>query len=264
MRSFRATELNHGFTLVELLVSITIVGMLAGFANAGLQKVISASHQAVEISAGRNMGQALLMYAQENNGTILTGYLSPQDPSLGQTLNDRGQLLSPSHAAQRYPWRLLPYMNNQVRGGVWVNKLKSQIPDTDPYRDYMVSLVPSLGMNNLYVGGDTRNIQLPGRCITRINRAFSPSSLIVFCSARYEDPNYGKVEGYFEVRPPTAATFSENSSPSATGWVHPRYQGKAVTVTLAGTVELLSYEQLKDMRRWCDEAARQDNPNWTP
>ena len=84
---------------MELLVSITIVGMLAGLANAGLQKVISASHQAVEISAGRNMGQALLLHAQENNGSILTGYLSPQDSSLGQTLNDRGQPLSPSHAA---------------------------------------------------------------------------------------------------------------------------------------------------------------------
>lgn len=248
---------SHGFTLIELLVTVAIIGLLAGLGNAAYQKASSASRQGVEISAARNLGQALLLYSQDNDGVILPGYLDPRDPRVAEVRNEKGQPISPPHAAQRYPWRLLPYMNNQVRGGIWVNKLASQIPDSDPYRDYLVSLVPTLGMNMAYVGGDTRNIQAPGRCMTRMSRVAQPSKLIAFASGQYEDPNYGKLDGYFEVRPPTG-----NSSTGA--GLSTRYNDKAVAVMLDGHAELLGIGELKDMRRWCNEAALQDNPNWRP
>ena len=242
---------------MELLVSIAIVGLLAGLGNAAYQKAASSSRQGVEMSAAKNLGQALQLYIQDNDGSILPGYLDPRDPRVANARNEKDQPISPSHAAQRYPWRLLPYMNYQVRGGIWVNKLASQIPESDPYRDYMVSLVPTLGMNMTYVGGDSRNIQLPGRCATRINRVTHPAGLIAFASAQYEDPNYGKLDGYFEVKPPTG------SSSTGAG-LAPRYSGKAVVVTLDGHAEALTQDQLQDMRRWCDEAAVQNNPNWAP
>ena len=246
------------FTVVELLVCITVVSLLAGLANAGYQRVTSASRQSLEIAAGKSLGIALQLYAQENGGVILPGYLDARDPRVAETRNEKGLALSPSHAAQRYTWRLLPYMDYKVRGGVWVNKLASQIPESEPFRDYYVSLVPSLGMNMAYVGGDTRNIQSPGRCVTRLNRASSPSTLIAFASAGgYEDPKYGNLEGYFEVRPPSGGS-SEGPGLST------RYNGKAVAVMLDGHVEALDLEQLKDMRRWCDEAAVQNNPNRSP
>ncbi|NDA10472.1 MAG: type II secretion system protein [Verrucomicrobia bacterium] len=248
---------SHGFTLVELLVTVAIIGLLAGLGNAAYQKASSASRQGVEISAARNLGQALQVYSQDNDGLILPGYLDPRDARVADARNDKGQAISPTHAAQRYPWRLLPYMNYQVRGGIWVNKLASQIPDSDPYRDYLVSLVPTLGMNITYVGGDVRNIQAPGRCVTRMNRVAQPSRLIGFASAQYEDPSYGKLDGYFEVRPPTSGS-------SSGAGLSTRYGGKTVAVMLDGHAEVLSLEQLKDMRRWCNEAAIQDNPNWTP
>ena len=248
---------SRGFTLIELLVTVAIIGLLAGLGNAAYQKATSASRQGVEISAARNLGQALLLYSQDNDGIILPGYLDPRDPRLAEVRNDKGQPLSPPHAAQRYPWRLLPYMNYQVRGGVWVNKLASQIPDSDPYRDYLVSLVPTLGMYMAYVGCDMRNIQAPGRCMTRMNRVAQPSKLIAFASGQYEDANYGKLDGYFEVRPPTGDS-------SSVAGLSTRYGGKAVAVMLDGHAEILNLEQLKDMRRWCNEAALQDNPNWRP
>jgi len=248
---------SSAFTLVELLVTLAIVGLLAGLGNAAYQKASSSSRQTVEMSAARNLGQALQNYIQDNDGSILPGYLDPRDSRVADAKNDKGQFIYPTHAAQRYPWRLLPYMNYQIRGGVWVNKLASQIPDSDPYRDYLVSLVPTLGMNMTYVGGDSRNIQLPGRCATRINRVTHPAGLIAFASGQYEDPNYGKLDGYFEVKPPSAS--SSSSAGLAT-----RYNGKAVAVMLDGHAEALTLEELKDMRRWCDEAAAQNNPNWTP
>ena len=33
---------------------------------------------------------------------------------------------------------------------------------------------------------------------------------------------------------------------------------------LDGSVSLLNFSELRDMRRWANEAARQDNPNWRP
>ena len=257
MRSFPTTELNHGFTLVELLVCIAIIGLLAGLGNAGYQKSTSSSRLCVEMSAAKNLGQALQLYIQDNDGFILPGYLDKDDSRVKEARNDKNQPISPPRAAQRFPWRLLPYMNYQVRGGIWVNKLASQIPDSAPYRDYFVSLVPTLGMNTTYVGGTMQNIQAPGRCATRINRVTHPALLIAFASGQYEDPDYGKLDGYFEVRPPSG-NFSSGAGLAT------RYNGKAVAVMLDGHAEALTLDQLKDMRRWCDEAARQDNPNWTP
>lgn len=249
---------NPGFSLVELLVCIAIIGLLGGLANAGYQRAVSASRQGAEVTAARNLGLALQLYAQENEGAVLPGYLDARDPRLAGIRNNKGEPLSPSHAAQRYTWRLLPYMNYQIRGGTWVNKLASQIPSSEPFYDYYVSLVPSLGMNTTYVGGDARNTQPSGRCVTRLNRASSPSTLIAFASAGgYEDPKYGKLDGYFEVRPPMGGSSDEAG-------LSMRFNGKAVAVMLDGHVELLDQGQLKDMRRWCDEAAVRNNPNWTP
>ena len=136
-------KMSHAFTLVELLVTVAIIGLLAGLGNAAYQKASSSSRQGVEMSAAKNLGQALQLYIQDNDGSILPGYLDPRDSRVSDARNDKNQPISPSHAAQRYPWRLLPYMNYQVRGGIWVNKLASQIPDSDPYRDYLCLLYTS-------------------------------------------------------------------------------------------------------------------------
>lgn len=93
--------------------------------------------------------------------------------------------------------------------------------------------------------------------MTRMSRVAQPSKLIAFASGQYQDPNYGELDGYFEVRPPAIGS-------SSGAGLSTRYNGKAVAVMLDGHAELLGMEELRDMRRWCNEAALQDNPNWRP
>ncbi len=110
----------------------------------------------------------------------------------------------------------------------------------------------------------------------------------------FSSTNYGRnpmaggstsktVPGYWEVLPPRGGyptnTSAGAASPSSDAWVssnnykpkvhnnprdwgmvHARHKGKAVTAQIDGHVELQSLEQLRDMRKWANEA---DRPDWT-
>ena len=62
-------KMSRAFTLVELLVTVAIIGLLAGLGNAAYQKASSYSRQGVEMSAAKNLGQALQLYIQDNDIT---------------------------------------------------------------------------------------------------------------------------------------------------------------------------------------------------
>lgn len=55
-------------------------------------------------------------------------------------------------------------------------------------------------------------------------------------------------------------TFSNNLNPLSWGNIHPRHSGKAVSAQADGHVEMLKLEDLRDMRRWANQA---NKPNWT-
>lgn len=59
-----------GFTLVELLVVIAIISALAGLIFAGVQRAREKGRQTVCMSNLRQLGQAFLMYAQDNEGFL--------------------------------------------------------------------------------------------------------------------------------------------------------------------------------------------------
>lgn len=79
-----------GFTLIELLVVIAIINILAGMLLPSLTRAREQGRRAVCLSNLRNIGQALTMYASENDG-----FFPPEDSSPTEA-NDL-DLLYPSY-----------------------------------------------------------------------------------------------------------------------------------------------------------------------
>ena len=259
------------FTLVELLVVIAVLGLLAGLATPVLGRARKAGEQAAETSAAKNLITAYLASAQDQNGVLLQGYDEDGEANFANGTSFQAG----SSEATRWPWRLAPYLNYQMEGSVLVNERASSVDPLNPNHSYLVSASPSLGMNSYFVGGHENgqpayNYATNGVCITRLAQAEKPSWLIVFASARGLDPSRGKnVDGYYFVTAPNSSprwpsAYNPNSSARAFGQMRLSYGNKAVTAQLDGSVSLLSFEELKDMRRWANGAAVANNPNWNP
>lgn len=256
-----------GFTLVELLVVIGIIAILLAVSLAGYGMAIKEAHKAQEIAAARNLVNAYVS-GIDSNGDLLPGY----DRTINSLPGPGGVNLS-GPAAQRYPWRLGQYLNNDTVGNVMVGQVAQQIDTTDTY---MVSLYPAFGMNYIFVGGDIQSdgsMTYPGECITRLANS---APVLVFASACGQgDPTGGSgtgstIHGYCILTPPnltgpmwSGAEWTPNSSPSDYGNVDFRYNGKAICAFLDGSVQMLTPDQLRDMRYWCRGAVKTGNPNYT-
>ncbi len=254
---------DKGFTLVELMVSVAIVAALALAGTAGFQRVRENARCVTEISAARNLIAAYLGHAADNGGQVLAGYQT--DPAA--TNLDGEELHFPLNA--RYPWRLAPNVP-KIEGVMLYNGHEKALGAPD--RDYLVSVRPNMGLSATLVGGhfgsgsplvpSQRMIDAVGRFyLSHLNDSASPEKLVVFASARSSDGG-----GYYEVRPPnllsrvwSSMRFSEKSAPSDHGFVDFRWGGKAAVACLAGNVELLDEESLRDMRRWSVQADRSND-----
>jgi len=251
-----------GFTLIELLVMIAIIATLGTLGVACMQNAREKSRMVVEVNAARNLINGYIGYSSENNGRLLTGYQT--DPTV---TNLEGEPLRfPMNA--RYPWRLAPSVS-KIEGVILFNGTESALKDKEN-GDYMVSASPNLGLNATLVGGHfgsasplnptPRIVGAYGKFyVSSLAEVEDPSNLIVFSSARGSIGN----PGYFEIRPPnltsrvwTNVKFEDAPSAASYGFVDLRWGGKAVTAMLGGNVELLNEEQLRDMRRWSNQAAR--------
>ena len=251
----------RGFTVVELLVAVAITVVLAGLGFAGYRSARDKARAAVEVNAARNLMAAYLGHAADHSGRLLGGYET--DP--GAT-NLRGETLHfPINA--RYPWRLAPYAP-KVDGVLLFNGNERHLEHENS--DYLVSVHPNLGINAVFVGGhhgsgsplrpSERLVEAVGKYyVSRTSEAVNASELIVFASARADRDTVGN----FEVRAPnllspdwSGEAWSESAAASDHGFVDLRWNRKAVTAQLDGSVRMLDESQLRDMRRWSNQAAR--------
>ncbi|RYD25464.1 MAG: type II secretion system protein [Verrucomicrobiaceae bacterium] len=257
-----------GFTLVEILVTIVIIAVLGSVGMAGFTRAREKSKGVVELGAARNLIAGYLIHASDHNGQLLAGYkIDPEATNLD------GKLLhNPLNA--RYPFRLAPSLP-QIRGTMFYNGNEALLDKQDG--EYNSSLRPNMGINGNLVGGffggdslldpsSPRLVKAYGNFyVSNLSGADDPAKLIVFASARKSNTE----TGYFQVRPPqmtgkvwSSGKYSKDGQATDHGYVDFRWDGKAVVAMLAGNVEMLDEDQLRDMRRWSNQASMANDPNY--
>ncbi|MFA6043939.1 MAG: type II secretion system protein [Phycisphaerales bacterium] len=283
----RRCPLRNAFTLIELLVVIAIIGVLVAVLVPSLGKAKNAARMTRELAGARQLMTAFSTYANDFRGQILPGYASRTWVDGDMIVNDESGERLMNEEAQRYPWRLAPYLNYDFRGLYQDDKVLAELrSQEDSYSssgvtyEYVVSLYPSFGMNIAFVGGSDRHSEFTpafqsvfGKVyLDRIDQATRPSEVLAFASARGDSqpalPFVGPPQGFFRLEPPRFAgpvqwgsSYDDKAaSPGLnSGFVSLRWGGKAVVAAMDSHATLEGWESLSDMRRWADRATR---PDW--
>lgn len=286
MNETRRAKDFSAFTLLELLVSVGIVGCLAALVSLGFQSVNRKSRMAEDIAAARRIVQAYLTATADNNGILPKGRYADDEvvdvatPDGSSVLQKSGQRV----VLQRYPWHLAPYLDWNVEKTylTWANRKEfrknqgamaamPRLAESQYY--YALSLAPAFGQNAYGVGGYEK--AGGAEVATRIASVPRPSQLIAFLSSR--DNTMG---GYFYVVPPLSSQnqyFMDGSTSSVEvkwssgeyraenassfGFVAMNHSGRAVAAFLDGHVGLLDLAALRDARHWSRIAQENDDPH---
>ncbi len=264
----------NGFTLLELLASVAIIGILSAIVFAVNTNVSKRAKMINEIGAAKNVSAAYQLYSVDHDGQYMPGLDRTQ-----KSITFRDRKISFMEAPHRYPYRLAPYLNYEFEGAIFVNGNQEQIIDkanasTGGLYDYMVSLWPALGMNMFFVGGEVYGdgsmlADQIDEVVTSHFQATEP--IIAFASAGIgANPEMDlddDILGYHLIRAPYTwdrYDWSEKLSPALFGNVAARHDGKAVCAFTDGSVQTLTIEELSDMRLWSNRAALTENPSYHP
>lgn len=257
----------RGFSLIELLAALAVIGLLAALVAGSLARARDAARQTREVAAARSVMLGYLVVPEERDGRLLPGRIP--EAAVDETGLDLGAF------GYRYTYRLAPYLGNRLLGTLFVND-QARFYDQITHREspamasYILSLSPSFGLNAAFVGGiwtGPTAWREEFQPLIRLENCRSPSRQLVFASAR--NSALGADSGYFEIRAPTlaprwAAALDSSASETTRGWVDFRHRERAVGAFLDGHVRLLAYPDLRDMRLWAEAARHADDPAWTP
>jgi len=273
-----SSVLRGGFTLIEVLVVTLLVTTLMALGIGVAQSTVSSACMAREVSAARNLVMALSTSAAENDGRYLPGMDMRVNGSTNSVFNLDGEKITNLRAAQRYPFRIAPFLGGEFKGTILVNRNLSQVQKASgglANFDYTVSAFPALGMNIFGVGGVVLrdgSTLYSDDCITTSGGMLG--SILAFASAG-QGKGDKKIDGYSYVTPPTlssdsplclswssSGSWDQNDDPMNYGFVDFRYSGQAVCAFLDGSVRMCSVDELNDMRLWSPTAADLNDRNY--
>jgi prepilin-type N-terminal cleavage/methylation domain-containing protein len=235
------------FTLVELLVVLTIAGMLAVLGLPGIDNVIQSSKRAKEISALKGLTVAYNLYAADNSGQLLKSY-----DMNGTAIDMSGRTLEgeDSHEAHRWPWRLAPYFNYGFYTTTHVNAMETYIKNKGGLsQTYLVSVIPSFGLSISCGGNDYEGSKYKVSPASNIVQVTKPSQFISFVSSRSAAINE-KFEGFYYVAKPVMSVWDSKSAPKSTGYISARYNKQAVVAFLGGNVSVMNFSELTNSMYW--------------
>lgn len=252
------------FTLIEALVSVSILAVMFALGSVGYSKVIKSGEKASEMQAAKSLIAAYNSAAAENAGQFLPGY----DRTVQSVPWRDGRTISGGPPPNRYTFRLAEYMDFNLDGSILTSANKKKI---DPEDIYSISCFPAFGINYYYVGGDISavgKVSFPNDVVRNQSKA---AGILVFATAGYGALNdKERIGGYCILTPPMAFSslwankeWNENSNPAEDyGGVDARYDGRAICAFLDGSVRALTIKELRDMRLWNRNAKLANNPNY--
>lgn len=285
----RSRRERPGFTIVELLVVVGVIGLLLAILLPALGKARECAFVTGELSAGRELGSAHRLYASDFGGSVMPGFASTAMVTRNEVIarDQRGVKLT-GLPANRYPWRLLPYFDYDLaswyRDRAAIESAFNTNGDlnSEMFR-YAVSVGPRMGLNQTFIGGSadtdgggyafntalenqTRKAWGNNWFVRRVSDMPRPTELIVFASS-YGSDAVGNlsIDGMYRVSPPsfftrkwTTKTPNSGTQPGQVGSVSFRYSGKTVAAMGDGHAETLTWEQAQDMRKWAPKATKAD------
>lgn len=170
----RRSTITRAFTLVEILVVVSIIGILISLLTVGIQRAIETGKGSKDQSRARQLLVAWQQYANNNGDQCMPGYLSPEVQTAWKVKyqNQNGQQLAPE-LAQTYGWRLAPFLGYEYDAFLgyrstaetnldesqyytdmeWDPMLPAEFASIPAMNGAGLALQPGFGYNAYYLGG---------------------------------------------------------------------------------------------------------------
>ncbi|MHC4220626.1 MAG: prepilin-type N-terminal cleavage/methylation domain-containing protein [Planctomycetota bacterium] len=152
-----------GFTIVEMLVVIGVLGLLIGILLPALSGAQKSSQKLKELNALRQVGEAWHLYANASADRAAPGYLEPEVQKrwkVSYEYHNRESIppcptysASDPNIAGPWTWRLIPYMdyNYEMVHGYVEKAERDAINVVEDAEE--IAFQPGFGYNAYYIGG---------------------------------------------------------------------------------------------------------------